>query len=435
MRRDADGSISAARTAIAEELRALLRRRHAHPPALRRAGRRLSQRRARFLDRHGSDQGDQAGAAAHVLGDVRVRTSSTRARSSRRWCARSAPSTRPLPARPRTSGACFPNVIRHAERPILRTAPAPLFALSDLVRGSGFKVVLTGEGADEVFAGYDIFKEAKVRRFCARAARARASARCCSSASIPICPACRASRRSISRRSSRPASTRRDDPLFSHLPRFRTTAGAKIFFSGDLRRTLRGYDAAGGPARRSCRATSRAGIRCRRRSISRPPSCCPATSCRRRATASRWRMRSKAASRSSITAWSSSPRASRRGSRSAGLREKHILRESMKDLLPATHRQARQAALPRAGQPVVRRRAARRTTSGAGSPPADIAAAGYFDPRAVEKLVEQVPQSTVHRLSRQHGLRRRALDAAMASRHSSRARRSLPTCPMPSREQ
>jgi asparagine synthase (glutamine-hydrolysing) len=30
------------------------------------------------------------------------------------------------------------------------------------------KVVLTGEGADEVFAGYDIFKGSRVRRFCAR---------------------------------------------------------------------------------------------------------------------------------------------------------------------------------------------------------------------------------------------------------------------------
>ena len=65
-------------------------------------------------------------------------------------------------------GANFPTVIRHAERPILRTAPAPLELLSGLVREEGFKVVLTGEGADEVFGGYDIFKEAKLRRFCAR---------------------------------------------------------------------------------------------------------------------------------------------------------------------------------------------------------------------------------------------------------------------------
>ncbi|HVU02560.1 MAG TPA: asparagine synthase (glutamine-hydrolyzing) [Polyangiaceae bacterium] len=62
----------------------------------------------------------------------------------------------------------FPGVVWHAERPILRTAPAPLWLLSRLVRESGIKVVLTGEGADEVFAGYDLFREGKVRRFWAR---------------------------------------------------------------------------------------------------------------------------------------------------------------------------------------------------------------------------------------------------------------------------
>jgi asparagine synthase (glutamine-hydrolysing) len=59
----------------------------------------------------------------------------------------------------------FPSVILHAERPVLRTAAAPLYMLSQLVRQAGIKVVLTGEGADEVFAGYDLFREAKVRRF------------------------------------------------------------------------------------------------------------------------------------------------------------------------------------------------------------------------------------------------------------------------------
>ena len=33
---------------------------------------------------------------------------------------------------------------------------------------NGFKVVLTGEGADEVLGGYDIFKEAKIRQFWGR---------------------------------------------------------------------------------------------------------------------------------------------------------------------------------------------------------------------------------------------------------------------------
>ena len=64
--------------------------------------------------------------------------------------------------------AAFPEVVAHAERPLLRTAPAPLFLLSRLVRDAGIKVVLTGEGADEMFAGYDLFREAKVRRFWGR---------------------------------------------------------------------------------------------------------------------------------------------------------------------------------------------------------------------------------------------------------------------------
>ncbi|MBI5656910.1 MAG: asparagine synthase (glutamine-hydrolyzing) [Geobacter sp.] len=64
-----------------------------------------------------------------------------------------------------TIASVFPEVIWHAETAILRTAPAPLFLLSRLVRDSGFKVVLTGEGADEILGGYDIFKEAKIRAF------------------------------------------------------------------------------------------------------------------------------------------------------------------------------------------------------------------------------------------------------------------------------
>jgi asparagine synthase (glutamine-hydrolysing) len=65
-------------------------------------------------------------------------------------------------------GTSFPDVIWHAEAPILRTAPAPMFMLSKLVRDHNYKVVLTGEGADEFFGGYDIFKEALIRRFWAK---------------------------------------------------------------------------------------------------------------------------------------------------------------------------------------------------------------------------------------------------------------------------
>ena len=69
---------------------------------------------------------------------------------------------------PSDIGDVFPEVVWHAETPILRTAPAPMLLLSRLVRGSGYKVVVTGEGADEVLGGYDIYREARVRQFWAR---------------------------------------------------------------------------------------------------------------------------------------------------------------------------------------------------------------------------------------------------------------------------
>jgi asparagine synthase (glutamine-hydrolysing) len=69
---------------------------------------------------------------------------------------------------PADIAAVFPEVIWHAETPILRAAPAPLFLLSKLVRENGYKVVVTGEGADEVLAGYDLFREARIRLFWSR---------------------------------------------------------------------------------------------------------------------------------------------------------------------------------------------------------------------------------------------------------------------------
>ena len=65
-------------------------------------------------------------------------------------------------------GRVFPEVVWHMETPVMRTSPAPMYLLSKLVRAQNYKVVLTGEGADEFLAGYDIFKEAMIRRFWAR---------------------------------------------------------------------------------------------------------------------------------------------------------------------------------------------------------------------------------------------------------------------------
>jgi asparagine synthase (glutamine-hydrolysing) len=65
----------------------------------------------------------------------------------------------------------FLETIRHTERPLFRTAPVPLFLLSELVRENNIKVVITGEASDEILFGYDSYKELKMLQFWARSPR------------------------------------------------------------------------------------------------------------------------------------------------------------------------------------------------------------------------------------------------------------------------
>ena len=60
--------------------------------------------------------------------------------------------------------ADFATAVFHAEMPAFRSAFVPMYRLSALTRANGIKVVLSGEGADEAFLGYDLFKETALRR-------------------------------------------------------------------------------------------------------------------------------------------------------------------------------------------------------------------------------------------------------------------------------
>lgn len=137
----------------------------------------------------------------------------------------------------------FPAVIRATERPILRTAPAPLHRLSAHVRNAGYKVVLTGEGSDEIFAGYDIFREARVRRFVARDPGSRLRPHLFRRL-YPYLPNVQAQSAEYLAAFFGAGADATDDPLFSHRPRLRATAQAKLFYAEELRRALAGYDAA-----------------------------------------------------------------------------------------------------------------------------------------------------------------------------------------------
>jgi len=67
----------------------------------------------------------------------------------------------------------FKSVVWHSEAPLLRTAPAPMHILAKSVRDHNIKVVITGEGADELFGGYNIFKETKIKHFWAKDSKSK----------------------------------------------------------------------------------------------------------------------------------------------------------------------------------------------------------------------------------------------------------------------
>jgi asparagine synthase (glutamine-hydrolysing) len=137
--------------------------------------------------------------------------------------------------------AAFPNAIRHAEMPLLRTAPVPMFLLSRLVHEHNFKVVLTGEGADEILGGYDIFKEAKIRRFWARqpdsAFRPLLLRRL-----YPYIGALSYGGDAYLKMFFGKNITDTDDPFYSHRLRWQNTSRCLRFFSPDYQDEIKGYD-------------------------------------------------------------------------------------------------------------------------------------------------------------------------------------------------
>jgi len=142
-------------------------------------------------------------------------------------------------------GEVFPEVIWHAETPVMRTSPAPMFLLSGLVRDNRFKVVLSGEGADEVMAGYDLFREAKIRRFWASQPDSTARPALLNRI-YPWMPAASASADYLKAFFGL-GLTDVESRDYSHSLRWRTTARAKRFFSEETRRAIAADGAAPSP--------------------------------------------------------------------------------------------------------------------------------------------------------------------------------------------
>jgi len=136
-------------------------------------------------------------------------------------------------------GTYFPEVLWHCEKPLLRTAPVPLFLLSRLVRQNNRKVVLTGEGGDEVFGGYNIFKEAKLRRFWSKQPNSLKRQQLFEQLYPYIFKDTRS--KSLLHLFFTQKSQMVNDTLFSHLIRWANTSRTKTFFSDRLRAEIGSY--------------------------------------------------------------------------------------------------------------------------------------------------------------------------------------------------
>ena len=128
----------------------------------------------------------------------------------------------------------FPRTVWHTEMPVLRTAPTPLMLLAARVRAEGYRVVLTGEGADEVFGGYDIFKEAKVRRFWARAPGSVLRPRILERL-YPYLKNSPVAGRGFAQGFFGQGMDNLHEPWFSHVPRWTTTRRTWQFFAPEAR--------------------------------------------------------------------------------------------------------------------------------------------------------------------------------------------------------
>lgn len=134
----------------------------------------------------------------------------------------------------------FPRVVWQSETPVTRTAPTPMLILSKLVRDNNIKVVITGEGSDEMLAGYDIFREAKIRRFWA-SQPGSAMRPLLLKKIYPDIPHLRNANPNILKMFFGYKLSETDNPFYSHLLRWNNSNHIKKHFSAGLKKYLAEY--------------------------------------------------------------------------------------------------------------------------------------------------------------------------------------------------
>jgi asparagine synthase (glutamine-hydrolysing) len=135
----------------------------------------------------------------------------------------------------------FPQVVWHCEMPILRTSPSPMFSLSKKVREHNIKVVITGEGADELLAGYNIFKENKIRHFWAKNPKSRIRPLLLKRL-YPYITALQNANPNALKMFFGYKLSETDSPIYSHLLRWKNSSNIKNHFSKKTQEKLLHFD-------------------------------------------------------------------------------------------------------------------------------------------------------------------------------------------------
>jgi asparagine synthase (glutamine-hydrolysing) len=135
----------------------------------------------------------------------------------------------------------FKSVVWHSEAPLLRTAPTPMSLLAKSVRDENIKVVITGEGADELLGGYNIFKEAKIRHFWAKDPNSKYRPLLLKNL-YPYLPQIKNATGNILKMFFGYKLSETKSPIYSHLLRWNNTSRIKNYLSTENREAIKDYD-------------------------------------------------------------------------------------------------------------------------------------------------------------------------------------------------
>ena len=135
----------------------------------------------------------------------------------------------------------FKEVVWFAEAPLLRTAPTPMGLLSKNVRDHNIKVVITGEGADELLGGYNIFKEAKIKHFWSKDPQSKLRPLLLKRL-YPYLPQINKASSNMLKMFFGYKLNETNSPIYSHLLRWHNTSRIKNYFSDTIKETIKDYN-------------------------------------------------------------------------------------------------------------------------------------------------------------------------------------------------